>query len=102
MDLMSTLTQPTGGNFWREMRLFTRERITHFDRPAWRRFFMALFALAFSFSLAVYSTALSEAGRIELAAWTAGLALLFTGIVAVKAVPYLARRTALERWMIKV
>lgn len=48
--------------------------------------------------LALYSTALSESGRSELAAWVAGLALLLAGIVAVRAVPYLARRTALERW----
>ena len=99
---MSMLTQPTTDNSWREFWTFTRDRITRFDRPAWQRFLFALFGLTLSFFLAVYSTALSEMGRVELAAWTAALALLLTGIVAAKVVPYLARRTAIERWMVKV
>ncbi len=99
---MSELSQATTGSLWRDFRALARYRITHIDRPAWRRFFLALFALTLSFFLALYSTALREAGRVELAAWSAGLALLLAGIVAIKVVPYLARRTALERWMLKV
>jgi uncharacterized protein (DUF58 family) len=34
--------------------------------------------------------------------WAATISLLLTGIVAVKVVPYLARRTALERWLVKM
>jgi uncharacterized protein (DUF58 family) len=55
-----------------------------------------------AFFLALYSTALTEAGRVGAAVWAAASALLLTGIVAVKVVPYLARRTALERWLIKI
>ncbi len=99
---MPTLSQPLTGNFWRDLRALTRYRITHIDRPAWRRFFLALFALTLSFFLALYSTALREAGRPELAALMAVLSLLLAGIVSVKTVPYLARRTALERWLIKI
>jgi len=86
----------------RDLWLFARYHIVHIDRPAWRRFLLALFGLGLAFFLALYSTALRESGRVELAAWAAALALLLTGVVAVKVVPYLARRTALERWMIKI
>jgi uncharacterized protein (DUF58 family) len=99
---MSTFSQPSNGGVLRDLWLFARYRIVHIDRPAWRRFFLALFALSFSFFLALYSTALREAGRVELAGWIAALSLVLTGYVAVKVVPYLARRTALERWMMKI
>ncbi len=99
---MPALSPPTTGNTWRDLRAMARYRITHIDRPAWRRFFLALFALTLAFFLALYSTALRDAGRFELAAALAGLSLLLAGIVAIKVVPYLARRTALERWMVKV
>lgn len=99
---MSTLTQPTTGSFGRDLVVLARYRITHIDRPAWRRFFLALFALTFSFFLALYSTALRMSGRLRLAFWTSLLSLILAGIIAVKVVPYLARRTALERWMIKL
>ncbi len=99
---MSTLSQPRTGSVWRDVRLFARERITLLDRPAWRRFFLAFFVLTLSFFLALYSTALNESGRVELAAWIAGVALLLAGVVTVKVVPYLARRTTLERWMVKI
>jgi hypothetical protein len=55
-----------------------------------------------AFFLALYSPALHEAGHTEAAAWVALLSLLVTAGVAVKVVPYLARRTALERWMIRM
>jgi uncharacterized protein (DUF58 family) len=99
---MGTFSQPTTGSAWRDLLMLARYRITHIDRPAWRRFFQALLALGLAFFLALYSTALRESGRIELAAWMAGLSLLLAGIVSFKVVPYLARRTALERWMMKI
>ena len=74
----------------------------HIDRPGWRRFFLALLGLAISFFLALYATALHDAGRYELAAAVAALSLLLAGVVGAKAVPYLARRTALERWILKI
>jgi uncharacterized protein (DUF58 family) len=99
---MSTFSQSAGGGVMRDLWLFARYHIVHIDRPAWRRFLLALFGLGLAFFLALYSTALRESGRVELAAWTAALALLLAGVVAVKVVPYLARRTALQRWMIKI
>ena len=99
---MPTASHPTSANILRQLGLQARERLAQIDRPAWRRFFLALFALSFSFFLALYSTALRESGRAVLAAWSAAAALLLAGIVAVKVVPFLARRTALERWMVKV
>ncbi len=92
----------TTRNVWLDMRMLAREQIRNVDGPAWRRFFLALFGLTLSFFLALYATALRESGRYELAAVTAALSLLLAGIVAIRAVPYLARRTALERWMLKI
>jgi len=86
----------------RDLWVFARYQIVHVDRPAWRRFFLALFGLGLAFFLALYSSALLEAGRILAAAWAAALSLLLTAVVAVKVVPYLAKRTALERWMMKI
>jgi len=86
----------------RDLWLFARYRMVHIDRPAWRRFLLALFGLGLAFFLALYSSALRETGRTELASWSAAFALLLTAVVAVKVVPYLAKRTALERWMVKI
>lgn len=99
---MSTFPHPAAGRFWRELLALARYHLMHLDLPAWRRFFLALFALALSFFLAVYSSALRDTGRLRAAFWSALIALVLAGIVAVKVVPYLARRTALERWMIKI
>jgi hypothetical protein len=99
---MATFSQPSTGGVMRDLWLLARYRIVHIDKPAWRRFLLALFALSFSFFLALYSTALREAGRLREAFWAAALALVLAGIVTVKVVPYLARRTALERWMMKI
>jgi uncharacterized protein (DUF58 family) len=99
---MSTYPHPTSGGVMRDLWLLVRYRIVHLDRPAWRRFFLALFALSFSFLLALYSTALRLDGRMRAAFGAAFVSLILTGIVAVKVVPYLARRTALERWMLKI
>jgi len=76
--------------------------MAHTDRAAWRRFWSALFGLGLAFFLALYSTALTEAGHVHAAVVAASLSLLIASIVAIKVVPYLARRTAIERWMIKV
>ena len=86
----------------RGLRGFVRYELMHIDPPGWRRFFLALVGLAVSFFLALYATALHEAGRYELAAAVAALSLLLAGVVGAKAVPYLARRTALQRWILKI
>ncbi len=99
---MATLSPTTTGSLWRDLTALARYRITHIDRPAWRRFFLALFGLALAFFLALYAVALRETGQFLLAAWTSGSALIIAGIVGVKVVPYLARRTALERWLVKI
>jgi hypothetical protein len=99
---MPTFSQPSTGGVMRDLWLLARYRIVHFDRPAWRRFLLALFGLGFAFLLALYSTAMREAGQLREAFWASAVALLLAGYVAVKIVPYLARRTALERWMMKI
>ena len=73
-----------------------------FDRPGWRRFFLALFGLSFAFLLSLLSAALNFSGNPALGHLCALLSLILAGIVAIKIVPYLARRTALERWMVKI
>jgi uncharacterized protein (DUF58 family) len=99
---MATFSQPTRGGVLRDLWLLARYRMLHIDRPAWRRFFVALFGLGMAFFLALYSSALHEAGHVEAAAAVATLSLILTAVVAVKVVPYLAQRTALERWMMKI
>jgi uncharacterized protein (DUF58 family) len=79
-----------------------REQWAHTERPAWRRFYLGLLGLSTAFFLALYSTALTEAGRVSAAVWAAVASLLLTAIVAVKTVPFLARRTALEHWLVKI
>ena len=49
---MPILTQSSSGGVMRDLWLFARYHIVHIDRPAWRRFFLALFALTFAFFLA--------------------------------------------------
>lgn len=99
---MPTLTKPASGSLWREAAAELRHQMTHVDRPAWRRFFLALFGLGLAFLLAVFSAALNQSGRHDLGVLSALLSLILAGIVAVKVVPYLAKRTALERWMEKI
>jgi len=89
-------------NLERGVRGFIREQLGRIDRPGWRRFFLALLGLAVSLCLALYATALHDAGRYELAAAVAALSLLLAGVVGGKAVPYLARRTVLERWILRI
>ncbi|HET7102253.1 MAG TPA: hypothetical protein VFJ52_13955, partial [Terriglobia bacterium] len=72
------------------------------DRTAWRRFFLALFALTLPLFLALYATGLSQSGDYRQAAVVAAISLLLAVLVAVRVVPGLARRTALQYWMAKV
>ncbi|HET7216326.1 MAG TPA: DUF58 domain-containing protein [Terriglobia bacterium] len=72
------------------------------DRPAWRRFFLAIFALTLALFLALYATGLGQSGQYKLAAIVAAVSLLLTALVAVRIVPGLARRMALNYWMAKV
>jgi uncharacterized protein (DUF58 family) len=92
----------TSADIPRSLRSFVQNQWVQIDRPGWRRFFLALLGLAVSLFLALYATALHDAGRYELAAAVAVLSLLLAGLVGAKAVPYLARRTALERWILKI
>jgi len=72
------------------------------DRATWRRFFLAILALALALFLALYATALNQLGRYGLAAVVAAFSLLLTALVAIRVVPRLAKRTALRRWMAKI
>jgi len=99
---MTPISQTASGGVWRHIWSAARYQMTHVDRPAWRRFFLALFGLGSAFFLALYSSALAESGHGDAAMASAALSLLIAAAVAVKAVPFLARRTALERWMLKV
>lgn len=99
---MGAFSRSTTGSTWRDMSALVREQMKLVDRAAWRRFFFALFTLGLSFFLALYSTAMRLAGHVELAAWLAAISLLLALIVAIKVVPFLAKRTALERWMLKI
>jgi len=68
------------------------------DRPGWRSFAIAMFALSVALGLALFSAAVAQAGRVLLAAVTAGFALALAGWVGVTIVPGLARRSSL-RWV---
>jgi uncharacterized protein (DUF58 family) len=68
------------------------------DIPGWRSFAIAMFALAIALGLALFSAAVAQAGRVLLAAVTAGFALALAGWVGVTIVPALARRSSL-RWI---
>ena len=72
------------------------------ERLAWRRFLGALGGLSLAFFLALYATGVREQGRYGTAAVAAALSLLLAGGVAATVVPYLARRSALSRWMVKI
>ena len=72
------------------------------DRPAWRRFFGALFALSLALFAALSATSLRLQGQTRMAWWTSIFSLVLTGSLALKIVPPLARRTVLERWSLKV
>ena len=77
---MATSNQPVSGHALRDLWALARYEFEHVDRPAWRRFFLAIFGLGMAFVLALYSSALRESGRTEAAAWVAGLSLLMTAV----------------------
>lgn len=68
------------------------------DKPGWRSFLIAMFALALAMLFALYSAAAAERGAFWPAAVTAFIALSVAGWVAWTIVPGLARRTPL-RWL---
>jgi uncharacterized protein (DUF58 family) len=74
-----------------------KSALSGLDREAWIRFFVAVAGLAVAFLAAVYSTVFREQGNLLGVAIAASAALLIAGVVALTAVPYLARRVALER-----
>jgi uncharacterized protein (DUF58 family) len=99
---MRSLAQPTAANVWHDFWSRARAVLATLDRAAWIRFFLALFTLSFSFFLALLSAALNHSGHRALGPLCAALSLLLAGIIAFTVVPYLARRTALERWVMKI
>ncbi len=66
-------------------------------RDAWRRFFFAIFGLSLAFVLALLSTASRESGDMAATVIFASLSLLLAGLVAIFAVPYLAKRVVTHR-----
>ncbi len=99
---MAALNPSTGRGTWHDLQALARYKLTHIDREGWRRFWTALFGLGVAFLLALYSTALHASNHPAEAAATAFLSLLIAFFVAIKIVPHLVRRTALQRWMMKV
>lgn len=71
-------------------------RSIFFNREAWKRFLIAVVGLAGAFLLAVLSTTLRDTGNMWLIGTAASLSLLLAGFVGLYAVPYLAKRAALE------
>ncbi len=68
------------------------------DKPGWRKFIVAMVALAVALALALYSTAAAETGHLWVAGGAALTALALAIWVGVTIVPALARRTPL-RWL---
>jgi uncharacterized protein (DUF58 family) len=68
------------------------------DVTGWQSFAIAMSALSVALGLALFSAAVAQAGRVLLAAVTAGFALTLAGWVGVTIVPGLARRSSL-RWI---
>lgn len=99
---MPSLSQTNSGSLLRDFWSHSRALAATLDRAAWIRFFLALFTLSFSFFLALLSAALNQSGYHALGPACAAISLLLAGIIAVKVVPFLARRTALERWVVKI
>jgi uncharacterized protein (DUF58 family) len=76
----------------------TDESAQKSDASGWRNFFVAMFALALAFGLAIYSGAAAQTGARWVAGITALSALALAGWVAITIVPALARRSTL-RWL---
>lgn len=87
------------GRFVNGPHAVARSWLPAIDRAAWRRFFVALLGLALALFLALYATGLSQSGQYKPAAVVAAFSLLLTALVALRVVPGLARRTALQHWM---
>ncbi|HWF37329.1 MAG TPA: DUF58 domain-containing protein [Candidatus Acidoferrales bacterium] len=66
------------------------------DRSGWRNFAVAMLALSVALSLALFSAAVAQQGRMFLAAVTAAFSLALAGWVAITIVPALARRSSLK------
>ena len=66
------------------------------DRSGWRNFTIAMLALSVALSLALFSAAVAQQGRMFLGAVTAAFSLLLAGWVGVTIVPALARRSSLK------
>ena len=79
-----------------------RAQFGQIDRAAWRRFVLGLFGLSLALFAALNATSLRQEGLMRLAWWMSVFALVLTGIVAVKIVPPMARRTIFSRWSLKV
>ena len=69
---------------------------------AWTRFLFTLSGLALALFLALYATGLREQGQYVPAATAAAISLLLAGVASVYLVPYLARRTTLRGWLVKI
>jgi uncharacterized protein (DUF58 family) len=74
--------------------MLSRWRAT--DRSGWRNFAIAMLALSVALSLALFSAAVAQQGRVFLAAVTAAFSLALAGWVAITIVPTLARRSSLK------
>jgi uncharacterized protein (DUF58 family) len=74
-----------------------RTVVSHVEREAWIRFFLALGALALAFTAALFSTITKNAGNVFATAVLASIALLLAGWVALTTVPYLTRRVSASR-----
>jgi uncharacterized protein (DUF58 family) len=66
------------------------------DRSGWRNFTIAMLALSVALSLALFSAAVAQQGRIFLAAVTAAFSLALAAWVGITIVPALARRSSLK------
>src|ERR1700680_2283932 len=66
------------------------------DRTGWHNFAIAMLALSVAMSLALFSAAVAQQGRMFLAAVTAAFALALAGWVGITIVPALARRSSLK------
>ncbi len=73
-----------------------RQALKGIDWSGWRRFLLAMVALAIALMLALYSSSAAEAGQVWLAGSSALAALALAGWVALTIVPVLARRTTLQ------
>ncbi|MCH8268333.1 MAG: DUF58 domain-containing protein [Acidobacteria bacterium] len=84
------------------LRNIYRGYLERLDRPGWKKFASSLVALGVAFLLAIFSRIFREDGRLIPTAVSAILALLLSGYVALTAVPYLARRSSLGWFRVRI